>query len=1525
MNSIPCTTNREQSPECPNTDTTNTTSNSINLDNLKPDDEADITAKSSDAENDLEKFLKCSDEHEEVYNYWKNFEIQKLKNDLNDQINDVSQRQKDYDDLSSKYNELESDLKQMSNEDIFKSVSPLLKIFQSELDNLSNRCKNTERNSGNLFRLLTDVPDPFPVIELVKQLNETDIYDKINKLQKENKDLKEALNAYSNEISLMTKQDFFSVKESKQSEEDKELIYQLSEQVGITTSLNLELTSKLKLSEGEIESYKKILVDYQNEISEMKVKHLNEIKSEFHKDSDKLNKKIDSQSQVAENTKANSNGINNLTKSDKLTTNSNGNNLKQQAEISKLSETNTNKWMNGLINNPINKTMSRNDRLALLQQSLSALAATISPSSNSTPAQLAVSSSTATLKNLLHNKEKQLQSSQTMNESESSHFKPIYKIKNEDLSGSDKNNNHNNNNEGYDSANENDFDEDLMTNHKNMTNSSSSPSCTSPTQNISSSSNYEPINTADIAQKVRDLLSVHNIGQRVFAKYILGLSQGTVSELLSKPKHWDKLTEKGRESYRKMYTWSCSEQSISTLKAISPRKGNKDNYFYQNGKEDSVTEDRINQILNEAQKQMQNKANMSLRGTNLSGSPSPSVSSAISPSNTGSPSMSPTSQQQQQTQQDLLHKASNFLMNNGSRQQKYDDMMMNNYENEEDMTNDESTEEDNDNESRHKQGHKRFNEESFPLDLTVKTNSNKQNVKLMFSNKKIKVENDLNNTQNYSDAENSDSLKISSKISDNNNNSKPLLEKQYFNHNSISALSNSNPNSQSPLKHIQSIADAYLISQFDQNYKNTFSFPLQQSQQQSPTNSNSFQRPSSTPSPALSNNSTPPNAKTLKCILPPVSQEQFDRYSFINTEELVKKVKDLLSKFSISQRLFGECILGLSQGSVSDLLARPKPWQMLTQKGREPFIRMQMFIDDPDAIKKLMANQYKTPSDKISRTNPALIANQFDSKDNLSKIVSQTLSQNNLLTHQNAQSLSQMFANISHTQNLLNISQHQLHHGSNHNSSSVNENSNDSEMKTFQTQINIIPYDISTMSAIGDLNTEEITNRVKETLLNNNIGQKLFGEAVLNLSQGTVSELLSKPKPWNTLSIKGREPYLRMYMWLNDLLRLEKLNEWKEEKNLLKRNSTEVESDHQKPKRRFIFSEEQKDQLMKAFKYDPYPAVNQMEALATKLNLQTRTVINWFHNHRMRIRYKNSTANNQSNNNSTSGGDNSMNSLHLGHSTRARPNSQFNDFTKSLPSYSNSNRFKQEAIDNDQRTRQFNGYKSNNADVNNTMAENYYNYQNNSENGLAENMNDEEASEPTFEDDDEYNDEDQTEKNNLYNEDQIDQEDDETTTKAKAAMALLNRAYNIPNYFNNLNKLPESYDTSENDQKPTEDEEEDDEEEINDSSIQDDLDTDQEAEINSMYIPGHDEQHDQNNENAYNSSSESGENTSNKGNYMSQYQEINNQDANNKNKRRKPHNPQKLSSALNLLNTKLQNKQRVSELSASEDQEIHDE
>lgn len=77
-----------------------------------------------------------------------------------------------------------------------------------------------------------------------------------------------------------------------------------------------------------------------------------------------------------------------------------------------------------------------------------------------------------------------------------------------------------------------------------------------------------------------------------------------------------------------------------------------------------------------------------------------------------------------------------------------------------------------------------------------------------------------------------------------------------------------------------------------------------------------------------------------------------------------------------------------------------------------------------------------------------------------------------------------------------------------------------------------------------ELDTQATTARVKEVLQLNNLGQKLFGEAVLELSQGSVSELLSKPKPWHMLSLKGREPFVKMQIWLQDPLGVQKLHSY---------------------------------------------------------------------------------------------------------------------------------------------------------------------------------------------------------------------------------------------------------------------------------------------------------------------------------------------------------------------------------------------
>ena len=122
----------------------------------------------------------------------------------------------------------------------------------------------------------------------------------------------------------------------------------------------------------------------------------------------------------------------------------------------------------------------------------------------------------------------------------------------------------------------------------------------------------------------------------------------------------------------------------------------------------------------------------------------------------------------------------------------------------------------------------------------------------------------------------------------------------------------------------------------------------------------------------------PPSSSTkhVKTALTPLREQEISKYRHVNTMELVQTIKDILSRYSISQRHFGEKILGLSQGSVSDILARPKQWESLTQKGREPFLRMRLFLDDPNAIKQLVqtvSTATTTPTANVTNTSSILL------------------------------------------------------------------------------------------------------------------------------------------------------------------------------------------------------------------------------------------------------------------------------------------------------------------------------------------------------------------------------------------------------------------------------------------------------------------------------------------------------------------------------------------------------------------------
>ncbi|RXG71097.1 Homeobox protein cut [Armadillidium vulgare] len=303
---------------------------------------------------------------------------------------------------------------------------------------------------------------------------------------------------------------------------------------------------------------------------------------------------------------------------------------------------------------------------------------------------------------------------------------------------------------------------------------------------------------------------------------------------------------------------------------------------------------------------------------------------------------------------------------------------------------------------------------------------------------------------------------------------------------------------------------------------------------------------------------------------------------------------------------------------------------MLTQKGREPFIRMKMFLEDDNAVHKLVASQYKIAPEKLMRTGGYGIPPPSTSKPHHIKLPPDLPKT----------SLESPLPPVGIPSSLgLTLPPH--------------PHAYDARMPLLDPLRKVFPFQaglpsirvpgpvapsVYEMAALTqDLDTQVITTKIKEALLANNIGQKLFGEAVLGLSQGSVSELLSKPKPWHMLSIKGREPFIRMQLWLNDPHNVEKLQTLKNERreaNKRRRGldpSAEVSSDShdvfQAPspggsskKARVLFSEEQKEALRLAFALDPYPNLAAIEFLSQELQLSTRTITNWFHNHRMRLK-----------------------------------------------------------------------------------------------------------------------------------------------------------------------------------------------------------------------------------------------------------------------------------------------------------------
>ncbi|XP_064893162.1 homeobox protein cut-like 1 isoform X14 [Columba livia] len=372
----------------------------------------------------------------------------------------------------------------------------------------------------------------------------------------------------------------------------------------------------------------------------------------------------------------------------------------------------------------------------------------------------------------------------------------------------------------------------------------------------------------------------------------------------------------------------------------------------------------------------------------------------------------------------------------------------------------------------------------------------------------------------------------------------------------------------------------------------------------------------------------------------------------IDTAEIARQVKEQLIKHNIGQRIFGHYVLGLSQGSVSEILARPKPWNKLTVRGKEPFHKMKQFLSDEQNILALRSIQGRQRGNITTRIRSTETGSDEAIKSILEQAKRELQVQKTESTPKTSASCSPAPESpMSSSESVKSLTELVQQPCPAIETSKDGKSQEASEPPASESQ-STTPLPLSGHSALSiqelvamspELDTYGITKRVKEVLTDNNLGQRLFGETILGLTQGSVSDLLARPKPWHKLSLKGREPFVRMQLWLNDPNNVEKLMDMKrmEKKAYMKRRHSSVsdsqscesssagidysqgaspQPQHQLKKPRVVLAPEEKEALKRAYQQKPYPSPKTIEELATQLNLKTSTVINWFHNYRSRIR-----------------------------------------------------------------------------------------------------------------------------------------------------------------------------------------------------------------------------------------------------------------------------------------------------------------
>ncbi|XP_026981863.1 homeobox protein cut-like 1 isoform X4 [Sagmatias obliquidens] len=1188
----------------------------------------------------------------------------KLKRELDATATVLANRQDESEQSRKRLIEQSREFKKNTPEDLRKQVAPLLKSFQGEIDALSKRSKEAEAAFLNVYKRLIDVPDPVPALDLGQQLQLK--VQRLHDIETENQKLRETLEEYNKEFAEVKNQEVTikalkeKIREYEQTlknqaetialEKEQKLQNDFAEKERKLQETQMSTTSKLEEAEHKVQTLQTALEKTRTELFDLKTKYDEEITAKADEiemimtDLERANQRAEVAQREAETLREQLLSANHS--------------LQLASQIQKAPD--VEQAIEVLTRSSLEVELAAKEReIAQLVEDVQRLQASLTKLRENSASQISqleqqLSAKNSTLKQLEEKLKGQADYEEVkkeLNILKSMEFAPAEGAGTQDSSRPlevlllEKNRSLQSENAALRISNS-----DLSGPYSTNSISSQSPLQQSPdvngmapspsqSESAGSVSEGEEMDTAEIARQVKEQLIKHNIGQRIFGHYVLGLSQGSVSEILARPKPWNKLTVRGKEPFHKMKQFLSDEQNILALRSIQGRQrenpGQSLNRLFQevpkrrNGSEGNITtrirasetgsDEAIKSILEQAKRELQVQKTEPAQ---------PSSASSSGNSDDAIRSILQQARREMEAQQAALDPAL----------------------------------------------------KPAPLSQTD----------IAILTPKLMPPSPMSSVSGYSPL--AVSLKKPPSAPDSSAPAlpnPPVLKKESQDVPGPD-LPGAADSAQGVLRHVKSELGRSGVwkdhwwsavqperkssappedpkaeeasggkekggggsggqaraergqlqgpssSEYWKDWPSAES-PYSQSSELSLTGASRSETPQNSPLP-----SSPivPLSKPTKPSVPPLTPEQYEIYMYqeVDTIELTRQVKEKLAKNGICQRIFGEKVLGLSQGSVSDMLSRPKPWSKLTQKGREPFIRMQLWLNGElgqgvlpvqgqqqgpvlhsmtslqDPLQQGCVSSESTPKTSASCSPaPESPMSSSESVKSLTELVQQPCPPIETNKDGKPPEPSDPPASDSQPTTPLPLSGHSA--------------------LSIQELVAMSP----------ELDTYGITKRVKEVLTDNNLGQRLFGETILGLTQGSVSDLLARPKPWHKLSLKGREPFVRMQLWLNDPNNVEKLMDMKrmEKKAYMKRRHSSVsdsqpceppstgidysqgaspQPQHQLKKPRVVLAPEEKEALKRAYQQKPYPSPKTIEELATQLNLKTSTVINWFHNYRSRIR-----------------------------------------------------------------------------------------------------------------------------------------------------------------------------------------------------------------------------------------------------------------------------------------------------------------